>query len=244
MWAGRPRQLELEVFSPAPPSGLATGAAAPTAPDAPPDEAAVLAAWRAPLHIRPDDLARRALAGAAHALKTGEGLNAVRLARAATEIARLNDVLNWADEDPADTEERFEAGQAMMRMFLRERALTLAQETGLSVSDVNAKADVVHRAADVGASIASGSFRTLGMLIAPCSVRTMSEIATGVTSSLMTRAADVVLKERRTLVLMVRETPFHLGHLRTMTSQHIIVGLVSPASFLILQSSHCIQGCS
>jgi hypothetical protein len=112
----------------APSSGLATGAPAPTAPDAPPDEAAVLAAWRAPLHIRPDDLARRALAGAAHALKTGEGLNAVRLARAATEIARLNDVLNWADEDPADTEERFEAGQAMMRMFLRERALTLAQD--------------------------------------------------------------------------------------------------------------------
>jgi hypothetical protein len=112
----------------APPSGLAPGAPAPTAPDAPPNEAAVLAAWRAPLHIRPDDLARRALAGAAHALKTGEGLNAVRLARAATEIARLNDVLNWADEDPADTEERFEAGQAMMRMFLRERALTLAQD--------------------------------------------------------------------------------------------------------------------
>jgi hypothetical protein len=108
----------------APPSGPAPAAPA----DGPPDEAAVLAAWRAPLHIRPDDLARRALAGAAHALKTGEGLNAVRLARAATEIARLNDVLNWADEDPADTEERFEAGQAMMRMFLRERALTLAQD--------------------------------------------------------------------------------------------------------------------
>jgi 4-hydroxy-3-polyprenylbenzoate decarboxylase len=95
----------------------------------------------------------------------------------------------------------------------KSAALTLAQETGLSVSDVSAKADVVHRAADVGASIASGSFRTLGMLIAPCSVRTMSEIATGVTSSLLTRAADVVLKERRPLVLMVRETPFHLGHL-------------------------------
>ncbi|WP_284223756.1 hypothetical protein, partial [Brevundimonas denitrificans] len=91
-------------------------------------EAAVLAAWRAPLHIRPDDLARRALAGAAHALKTGEGLNAVRLARAATEIARLNDVLQWAEEDPAESDERFEAGQAMMRMFLRERALTLAQD--------------------------------------------------------------------------------------------------------------------
>ena len=102
---------------------------APSAPvDGPPAAAAVLAAWRAPLHIRPDDLARRALAGAAHALKTGEGLNAVRLARAATEIARLNDVLQWAEEDPAESDERFEAGQAMMRMFLRERALTLAQD--------------------------------------------------------------------------------------------------------------------
>ena len=102
---------------------------APAAPaDGPPDEAAVLAAWRAPLHIRPDDLARRALAGAAHALKTGEGLNAVRLARAATEIARLNGILEWAEEDPAEADERFETGQAMMRMFLRERALTLAQD--------------------------------------------------------------------------------------------------------------------
>ena len=108
----------------APPAGPAPAAPA----DGPPDEAAVLAAWRAPLHIRPDDLARRALAGAAHALKTGEGLNAVRLARAATEIARLNDVLQWAEEDPAESDERFEAGQAMMRMFLRERALTLAQD--------------------------------------------------------------------------------------------------------------------
>ncbi|MDO9076695.1 MAG: hypothetical protein Q7U72_04510 [Brevundimonas sp.] len=108
----------------APPAGPAPAAPA----DGPPDEAAVLAAWRAPLHIRPDDLARRALAGAAHALKTGEGLNAVRLARAATEIARLNDVLQWAEEDPAEADERFEAGQAMMRMFLRERALTLAQD--------------------------------------------------------------------------------------------------------------------
>ena len=108
----------------APPPGPAPAAPA----DGPPDEAAVLAAWRAPLHIRPDDLARRALAGAAHALKTGEGLNAVRLARAATEIARLNDVLQWAVEDPAESDARFEAVQAMMRMFLRERALTLAQD--------------------------------------------------------------------------------------------------------------------
>ena len=111
------------------PSGSLAAGPAPAAPaDGPPDEAAVLAAWRAPLHIRPDDLARRALANAAHALKAGEGLNAIRLARAATEIARLNGVLEWAEEDVAQADERFEAGQAMMRMFLRERALTLAQD--------------------------------------------------------------------------------------------------------------------
>ncbi|HRD29155.1 MAG TPA: UbiX family flavin prenyltransferase [Caulobacter sp.] len=94
--------------------------------------------------------------------------------------------------------------------------LTLGQETDRTVAEVNAMADVVHRVGDVGAAVASGSFRALGMIIAPCSVRTMSEIATGVTSSLLTRAADVTLKERRPLVLMVRETPLHLGHLRTM----------------------------
>jgi len=98
----------------------------------------------------------------------------------------------------------------------RSAALTLKQETSLSAADLAAKAAVVHHPADVGAAISSGSFRTLGMLIAPCSIRTMSEIATGVTSTLLTRAADVTLKERRPLVLMVRETPFHLGHLRTM----------------------------
>lgn len=94
--------------------------------------------------------------------------------------------------------------------------LTLTQETDRTVADVNAAADVVHKVGDIGASVASGSFRTLGMIIAPCSVRTMSEIATGVTSSLLSRAADVTLKERRPLVLMVRETPLHLGHLRTL----------------------------
>ena len=95
--------------------------------------------------------------------------------------------------------------------------MTLGYETALKPADLRARADYLYQFPDVGAPIASGSFRTLGMLIAPCSVRTMSEIATGVTSSLLTRAADVVLKERRLLVLMVRETPFHLGHLRTMT---------------------------
>jgi 4-hydroxy-3-polyprenylbenzoate decarboxylase len=107
-------------------------------------------------------------------------------------------------------------------------ALTLAQETQLSVADVNAKASVVHKAADIGASIASGSFKTLGMIVAPCSVRTMSEIATGVTSSLLTRAADVALKERRPLVLMVRETPLHLGHLRTLVKLAEMGAVIAP----------------
>jgi 4-hydroxy-3-polyprenylbenzoate decarboxylase len=110
----------------------------------------------------------------------------------------------------------------------KSAALTLAQETDLSVADVNAKADVVHRAADVGAAIASGSFRTLGMIVAPCSVRTMSEIATGVTSTLLSRAADVTLKERRPLVLMVRETPLHLGHLRTLTKLAEMGAVIAP----------------
>jgi len=86
----------------------------------------------------------------------------------------------------------------------RAAQLTLAQETALSPADLAAKADVTYRIGDIGAAIASGSVRTLGMIVAPCSVRTMSEIASGVTSSLLTRAADVTLKERRPLVLMVR----------------------------------------
>lgn len=121
-----------------------------------------------------------------------------------------------------------ELGVESHLVLSKSAALTLAQETGLSVAEVNAKADVVHRPADVGASIASGSFRTLGMIIAPCSVRTMSEIATGVTSSLLTRAADVTLKERRTLVLMIRETPLHLGHLRTMTKLAEMGAVIAP----------------
>ena len=110
----------------------------------------------------------------------------------------------------------------------RAAALTLKLETGLSIAELNAKASVTYRLADVGAAIASGSFRTLGMIVAPCSVRTMSEIATGVTSSLITRAADVTLKERRPLVLMVRETPLHLGHLRTLVKLAEMGAVIAP----------------
>ncbi|MDR3507059.1 MAG: UbiX family flavin prenyltransferase [Caulobacteraceae bacterium] len=110
----------------------------------------------------------------------------------------------------------------------KSAALTLKQETGLTLADLATRADVAYRAADVGAAIASGSFPTLGMVVAPCSVRTMSEIATGVTSSLLSRAADVALKERRPLVLMVRETPFHLGHLRTMVRLAEMGAIIAP----------------
>ena len=95
--------------------------------------------------------------------------------------------------------------------------LTLTAETDLSLKDVEALASLTHNAKNVGATISSGSFKTLGMVVAPCSIRSLSEIAYGNTTSLLTRAADVVLKERRRLVLMVRETPLHLGHLRAMT---------------------------
>src|SRR5882757_3759809 len=121
-----------------------------------------------------------------------------------------------------------ELGVETHLVMSKAAALTLSQETSLSAADVNAKADVVHKVSDIGAAIASGSFRTLGMIVAPCSVRTMSEIATGVTSSLLTRAADVVLKERRPLVLMVRETPLHLGHLRTMTKLAEMGAVIAP----------------
>ena len=106
--------------------------------------------------------------------------------------------------------------------------ITLAHETSLKLAQVHALADHVHAARDIAASISSGSFRTLGMIVAPCSVRSMSEIASGVTSGLLTRAADVVLKERRPLVLMVRETPLHTGHLRTMTQLSEMGAIIAP----------------
>jgi 4-hydroxy-3-polyprenylbenzoate decarboxylase len=106
--------------------------------------------------------------------------------------------------------------------------MTLAYETDLKPKDVRALASVNYSVADIGAAISSGSFPTMGMLVAPCSIRTMSEIACGVTSSLLSRAADVVLKEKRRLVLAVRETPLHVGHLRTMTTLAEIGAVVAP----------------
>ena len=106
--------------------------------------------------------------------------------------------------------------------------MTIGYETELSPKQVAAKADFSYAVTDIAAPIASGSFKTKGMIVAPCSVRTMSEIATGVTTSLLTRAADVMLKERRPLVLMVRETPLHLGHLRTMTALAEMGAIILP----------------
>jgi flavin prenyltransferase len=110
----------------------------------------------------------------------------------------------------------------------RPAELTLALETDLKAPVVRARADVVHSIADMAAPIASGSFKTIGMVVAPCSIRSMSEIAGGVTTTLLTRAADVVLKERRRLVLVVRETPLHIGHLRTMTALAEMGAVIAP----------------
>ncbi|MCZ4280844.1 UbiX family flavin prenyltransferase [Kiloniella laminariae] len=106
--------------------------------------------------------------------------------------------------------------------------ITLAYESSMKVADVKALADVSHNINDIAACLSSGSYRTLGMIVAPCSIKTLSEISTGVTSSLLTRSADVILKERRRLVLMVRETPLHTGHLRSMLNVSEMGAIIAP----------------
>ncbi len=106
--------------------------------------------------------------------------------------------------------------------------ITVLHETGKPASELKDLATKTYKSADIGAAIASGSFQNAGMVIAPCSVRTMSEIATGTTSSLLTRAADVALKERRKLILMLRETPLHGGHLRNLAALSDLGAIIAP----------------
>ncbi|MFG1345005.1 UbiX family flavin prenyltransferase [Xanthobacter autotrophicus DSM 431] len=120
------------------------------------------------------------------------------------------------------------AGVETHLVMSKTAEITFAYETDLKIADVKAMADVCHSIDDMAASISSGSFRTMGMVVAPCSMRSMSEIASGVTTTLLTRAADVVLKERRRLVLMARETPLHTGHLRTMTTVSEMGAIIAP----------------
>jgi 4-hydroxy-3-polyprenylbenzoate decarboxylase len=106
--------------------------------------------------------------------------------------------------------------------------VTLAYETDFKVAQVKGLAQHCHNIGDMAAPLSSGSFKTLGMIIAPCSVRSVAEMASGVTTSLLTRAADVILKERRRLVLMVRETPLHLGHLRNLAALTEMGAIIAP----------------
>lgn len=122
--------------------------------------------------------------------------------------------------DVADVETHLVMSQAARQ--------TLSLETDYSLRDVQALADVVHDARDIAASISSGSFKTAGMVILPCSIKTLSGIVNSYTDTLVTRAADVVLKERRPLVLCVRETPLHLGHLRLMTQAAELGAVIMP----------------
>ena len=120
------------------------------------------------------------------------------------------------------------AGVQTHLVISKTAQITIAHETNYSIPQVQALADHTHSAADLSASIASGSFKTLGMIVAPCSMRTLAEIATANTTTLLTRAADVVLKERRRLVLMVRETPLHSAHLRNMLAVSDMGGIIAP----------------
>ncbi|RZI63693.1 MAG: UbiX family flavin prenyltransferase, partial [Pseudomonas sp.] len=107
-------------------------------------------------------------------------------------------------------------------------ALTASQEVDMKRTEIEAFADVVHHVKDIGATVSSGSFRTAGMVIAPCSMKTLASVAHGLADNLVSRAADVILKERRRLVLMARETPFNLAHLRNMTAVTEMGGIVFP----------------
>lgn len=120
------------------------------------------------------------------------------------------------------------AGVETHLVMSKTAELTFAYETDLKIAEVRELANVCHGIDDMASAISSGSFRTAGMIVAPCSMRSMSEIASGVTTTLLTRAADVVLKERRRLVLMVRETPLHTGHLRTMTALSEMGAIIAP----------------
>ncbi len=108
--------------------------------------------------------------------------------------------------------------------------LTISLETGISPEDVKALADVVHDPGNLAASISSGSFRVLGMVVMPCSMKSLAQIALSLNDNMLTRAADVTLKERRKLVLVPRETPLHLGHLRHMTAVTEMGGIILPPS--------------
>jgi 4-hydroxy-3-polyprenylbenzoate decarboxylase len=121
-----------------------------------------------------------------------------------------------------------EAGIETHLVVSRAGDLTRTHELDLSGKELRGLASVSYPATDLGAAISSGSFRTMGMVVAPCSVRSLAEIASGVTTNLLTRAADVVLKERRRLVLLVRETPLHAGHLRNMLAATEAGAVVMP----------------
>ena len=120
------------------------------------------------------------------------------------------------------------AGVQTHLVMSKTAEITFAYETDLKIAEVRALAGADHAINNMAAPISSGSFRTMGMVVAPCSIRSMSEIASGCTTTLLTRAADVTLKERRRLVLMVRETPLHSGHLRSMAALSEMGAIIAP----------------